>query len=166
MKSTNKMSCKKSLIEMSSITKLIGRVEELHKQQQDEIETMKQVSDNSSVRNLLFEAEGFQGGYGISLELLHSITAEMDLLIMLSSIISVLEGNLYVESADLIDGDKNGLPENEPEYYYSLRGKCYASADVSNLIRDELERISQTANACEKQQIKGLLKQAMLGGIN
>jgi hypothetical protein len=118
---------------------LIRLVEEWHKQQQDNIKQMKQISGNSAVQSSIFEAEGFQNGYGISLQMLYKITPEMDLSLALNGIVSFLDGNVFVESGDLIDGDKNGLPENEPEYYYTLRGKCYAFSGVSALICKELK---------------------------
>jgi hypothetical protein len=144
---SKQMSCTKSQIGMTNVAKLIGLVEGLHKQQQDRIKQMKQISGNSADQTLIFEAEGFQEGYGIPLRMLHKITPEMDLSLAFKGIVSFLEGNIYVESGDLIDGDKNGLPVNEPQYFYNLRGKCYAFADVSNLISEELERISPTGNA-------------------
>jgi hypothetical protein len=142
-----------SKVEMKTIKQFIEQVQDwliLCQQQLTELNSqIIQNPENSDMQTSIFKTEGRISGYSFCLFLLKSIKRGIDLPLALESVDRYLDDIIYIEFADLIDGPVNQLEVKDPKYFYTLAGEYYAYAKVSDLIVNELKRISQTEMASE-----------------
>ena len=96
------------------------------------------------LRITVYQLKGTLSGIETGLSYLKSVLAEHEVE-ALQYVVKRLGAIMYCESADLIDGGVNGLPENDPEYYYNLLGKYYAWGNMRDMIQEVIDRNSRSS---------------------